>query len=610
MFLLGMIAVMQSLLLPGLIIFKWIDLKLGFLQKSIYVIVISLIAGYYEVFALTLLGLYRQPVVVTIFLLEAVAVIWLYRSAFNVSLGEALNSYWDNFINSIRSVVALLDLRDELPIGRFVYGVFSLGVISLAMVGMLWAFKVFTSNLGSVFNSWDAVLSWNRWALNWADGTIPTGARNYPQLMPMHWSLTYVFMANTGVQFFAKALTLPFAFLTLLMLFDLGLQTGRSGYFAAIVITYLLLKKLIGGYLVSGYIDGAMAFFAFVPIYALIKALYLENEKERNKILWLGFIFAGSAALVKQPGVYIFLVYPFLAYLGVVRNFPSENPKTLYRTLFYMVSVSALIALPWYVFKQIAFLVGLDRPEIFDLAAVAADAHRNIGLFAQMKEALSTFDWYLGLFPLVILGVIFLKPLFRWLVLLIVLPYALLWSWAASYDARNLSIMLPILGLTAGLSIDQLLQFGLKLLHPLASNRWKLFVFIPFFLILLFAMNYLMPASRLMKQQDVLQKQLFSPQKNALIYKLVADEPGVRILTNYPIRYLPGLENVQAAFDYTDYNVFLAWVADPSVQYILAPRSIAPIDKYLDQKIATGDYELVFENNEWRYYRMIRILKH
>ena len=610
MFLLGMIAVMQSLLMPGLIIFKWLDLKIGFLQKSIYVIVISLVAGYYEVLVLTLLGIYRQSVVVTIFLLELMAVILLYRSILNEPIGDVLTSHWERFVRSIRKIVALLDLHNELPSGRFVYGVFSVGVLSLALVGMLWAFKVFTSNIDSIFNSWDAVVSWNRWALNWADGIIPMSARNYPQLMPMHWSLTYVFMADTGVQFFAKALTLPFAFLTLFMLFDLGLQTGKTGYFASIVITYLLLKKMIGGYLVNGYVDGAMAFFAFVPIYVLIKALYVENEKERNKILWFGFIFAGSAALVKQPGVYIFLVYPFLAYLGVVRSFPSENPKALYRNLFYMISVSALIALPWYVFKQIAFQVGLDRPEIFDLAVVAADTHRNIGLLAQMREALSTFDWYVGLFPLVILGVVFLQPLYRWLVLLVVLPYTLLWSWAASYDARNLSIMLPILGLTAGLSIDQLLQLGLKLLHPLALNRWKLFVLIPLILIALFAMNYYLPASRLMKQQDVLQKQLFSPQKNALIYKLVVNEPEVRILTNYPIRYLPGLENVQAAFDYTDYNVFLAWVADPSIDYMLAPRSIRPIEEYLDQKIMAGDYELVFENNEWRYYRMIRILKH
>jgi len=610
MFLLGMIAVMQSLFVPGLIIFKWINVKIGFLQKLIYVIVFSLIAGYYEVFALTILGLYRQQVVVAIFLLELVGVILLYRADLNIPVGEILNSYWTRFVNSVRSLIALVDWRDDLVVGRFVYAVFSVGVISLALIGMWWAFKVFTANIGSIFNSWDAVVSWNRWAISWADGMIPLAARNYPQLMPMHWSLTYVLMANTGIQFFAKALTLPFAFLTLLMLFDLGMQNGKMGFFAGIAITYLLLKKFIGGYLVNGYVDGAMAFFAFVPIYTLIKASYLENEKERNTMLWLGFIFAGSAALVKQPGVYIFLVYPFLAYLGMLRFIPAENAKTFYRRLFFMLVTSALIALPWYVFKQIAFLVGWDRPEIFALAGIAADAHRNIGLFAQIRDALSTFDLYLWLFPLVILGVVFLQPLYRWLILLIVLPYPLLWSWVASYDARNLSIVLPVLGLTAGLSIDQIFLFVLKLLRPLSFNRWKLFVFLPFLLIPFLALNYFLPSDHLMEQQIVLQKQVFSPQKNNLIYKLLAKEQtGVRILTNYPIQYLPGLENVQAAFDYSDYNVFLAWVADPSIKYLLAPRSIAPIETYLDQKIAAGDYELVFENSEWRYYRMIRIVQ-
>jgi len=610
MFLLGMIAVMQSLLVPGLIIFKWIDVKVSFLQKLTYVIVISLIAGYYEVLVLTALGLYRQQIVMAIFLLEFVVVIWLYRADFNTSAGEQLNSFWERFVNSIRKLVALMDLHDDPSIGRFAYGVFSFGVISLSLIGMWWAFKVLTSNVGSIFNSWDAVVSWNRWAISWAEGIIPMSARNYPQLMPIHWSLTYVFMENTYVQFFAKALTLPFAFLTLLMLFDLGLQTGRTGFFAGIVITYLLLKKFIGGYLVNGYVDGAMTFFAFVPVYTLIKASYLENEKERNAMLWLGFIFAGSAALVKQPGVYIFLVYPFLAYLGVLRYFPSENTRTLYRKLFFMFAASALIALPWYVFKQIAFLVGWDRPEIFDLAVIAADTHKNIGLFAQMRDALSTFDWYFWLFPLVILGVVFLQPLYRWLVLLVVLPYPLLWAWVASYDARNLSIVLPVLGLVAGLSMDQIFQYVLKLLRPLSFNRWKLFVFLPIFLILLVTLNYFLSSVRLLERQNVLQKQIFSPQKNDLIYKFLAEEPaGIRILTNYPIRYLPGLENVQVAFDYSDYNVFLAWVSDPSIKYLLVPRSIDPIEDYLDQKIAAGDYELIFENSEWRYYRMIRILE-
>jgi hypothetical protein len=610
MFLLGMIAVMQSLFVPGLIIFKWIDVKVSFLQKSIYIVVISLVVGYYEVLVLTLLGLYRQQVVVAIFLLELVAVIWRYRADFNISAGEMLNAYWERFVNLVRRLVALMDVRDDLPIGRFAYAVFSFGVIALSLVGLWWAFKVFTSNIGSIFNSWDAVVSWNRWAINWADGIIPMSARNYPQLMPMHWSLTYVFMANTGVQFFAKVLTLPFAFLILLMLFDLGLQKGSVGFFAGIVITYLLLKKFIGGYLVNGYVDGAMAFFAFVPVYTLIKASYLENEKERNTMLWLGFIFAGSAALVKQPGVYIFLIYPFLAYLGVLKYFPSEDRKTLYRRLFFMFVASALIALPWYVFKQIAFLVGLDRPEIFDLAVIAADTHKNIGLFAQMRDALSTFDRYIWLFPLVILGVVFLQPLYRWLVLLVVLPYPLLWAWVASYDARNLSIVLPVLGLIAGLSMDQIFQCVLKLLRPLSFDRWKLFLFLPLFLILLLTLNYLLPSARLLEQQTVLQKQIFSPQKNNLIYKFLAEEPaGIRILTNYPMRYLPGLEDVQVAFDYSDYNVFLAWVSDPSIKYLLVPRSIDPIEDYLDQKIAAGEYELIFENSEWRYYRMIRILE-
>lgn len=56
--------------------------------------------------------------------------------------------------------------------------------------------------VGGVFTNWDAVVSWNQWAISWALNEFPHGTYNYPQLLPISESISYVLMDSTGIQFF------------------------------------------------------------------------------------------------------------------------------------------------------------------------------------------------------------------------------------------------------------------------------------------------------------------------------------------------------------------------------------------------------------------------
>jgi len=116
----------------------------------------------------------------------------------------------------------------------------------LAVSLLFWFLRRLTNNFGSVFNTWDAVVSWNSWAQIWAQGKIPDVQLTYPQLLPLNLSLTYLLTGNYELSFFAKAVMPIFALLTVLTIAELALEQKQYGYLIAVSVTYLLYKKVLG----------------------------------------------------------------------------------------------------------------------------------------------------------------------------------------------------------------------------------------------------------------------------------------------------------------------------------------------------------------------------
>jgi hypothetical protein len=611
MFILGIMALSQSMVLPGALILKVINFRGSFIQRLGYIIGLSLIVTFLGILFLTLLGLYKQIVVIILFVVQVVGLLWMYRYSLGESITTLLPQIWNHFVHSLNDFFPPLNEDETSTLAAFVRSIFKLGFFILAISVLWWAFKLFFNYLGSIFTAWDAINSWNKWALTWANGHVPLYTQSYPQLIPAHWSLTYIFIGSSKVQFFAKALMLCFTFLILLLFMDLGIQTSKGGFLAGCVITYLLLKKFLLPQLTNGYVDIAVAFFASLTIYSLVKLLNTPDENQRPVLLVLSAVFAGGAAMVKQTGVYVFLVYFPLVYLGILRPLYNGRVQPLLRPVLHASTIATFLALPWYIFKFFIFRMGLDRPEVQNLMQVSTNQYDAVAPTTQFLAALGQFDKYIWLFPLILLGMFLLPSFYRWLTLLYILPFPLIWSFLASYDTRNLSICLPILGMVAGLVIEEVLLRFVSWVDNLQVVRLRVFL-IPIILLgaLLFVNTYF-PSAKLMEEQSRLQRQAFSPQKNDAIYEIVAKEgPGARILTNYPIDYLPGLEDVKVDFGYRDYNDFLYRLQDPAIEYLLLPRVIdSRISEYIDEKLTSGDYELIFENKEWLYYRMIHIVR-
>ena len=119
------------------------------------------------------------------------------------------------------------------------------------------------AELGQIFQQWDAVVSWNRWAVDWAAGRLPFATSIYPQLLPTNISLSYLFLQSSDVWIFAKSFQFLFCLLLLLATLDMARIEGRFGYVPAVAITYGLLVAILRfRMLSSGYADVPLAFFA------------------------------------------------------------------------------------------------------------------------------------------------------------------------------------------------------------------------------------------------------------------------------------------------------------------------------------------------------------
>jgi len=605
MFLLGILAFLQITIIPGVLILKASDFRGTVLQWMTYAFALSLVASYILVFSLTVIHLYNQVTLLIVLVGEMLGLAWLYKQEIQSPVFEILQDKIEKIKTEFNAFVGLdAEHKPSNSLNILLTAI----LIALAFTGVVWTVRLFINNFGSVFDAWDAVVSWNRWALTWASGQIPSDNRLYPQLIPINWSLTYVLIGNTTIQAFAKGIMPLFAVFILLSLFDLGMETKSIGFFIGGILAQLLIKKFLVSEITNGYVDVAVAFFGFLAIHALIMAGKTMNTSRSDQYLLLGVVFAAGATVTKQPGIYIFALYPILSYINVLRHNNSGLKKNLKKYLAPFLFVS-LIPISWYVFKQFHSIRNIETFNIPDYFDITANAYGNISISEQIVTAISQFDKYLILFVIIVAGFLLLKPFYRALTILIVLPYPIIWAWVAGYDTRNLAVFIPILALTAGVAIQELYKFSIKLLRRTTFFGLKLYSLLITLFITILVGILTIPSGRLVEQQVQLQKQIFSPSKNEKIYSIIEENPDTKILTNYPIRFLPGLENNQIHSGFKDINLFITWTENPEVGYIFIPnKAIDEIKNYIDEKVDNGDYELVFVDKEWINYKMIRII--
>ena len=331
------------------------------------------------------------------------------------------------------------------------------------------------SRLGGIFTEWDAVVSWNRWAVDWAGNHLPRLTYEYPQLLPTNWSLSYVFLQDTRIWFFAKAPMPLFCLVLVLAIFDLYRVTRNAGYLLGVNITYGLLTAVLDvNFLGNGYADLPVAAPAFLAAYAWLLARHAPDGLTAWKYLLLGAVMAAGAALTKQAGLVIAVVYPVLCYLILPRGTADVPATDAVGTRFLRVAAAAVLIValvaPWYTYKHFDIRSGHDWSAVGSLVAYAGPT--PVERLAHAGQLLTHRLPGLALVSLAVAVALALSDASqRWLVLLVAVPFPIAWALGFSYDLRNLTLAVPFWGVAAGVGIESICRRAGARTRCMAARR-------------------------------------------------------------------------------------------------------------------------------------------
>lgn len=599
-FVLGLLAFVQITFLPGYLLLETTGFSIeGKLRKMVYGFGLSLLLNYLGVFLLTAAGLYKPLTLYFILAAEGGLAVYLLLSRPPGKRYVTLDTgRWAARVKNFLASRPLL------------YNLLLLGALAVVMVHVFYFFYF----LGTVFEHWDPVTGWNRFAVDWAAGRFPTDTWRYPQMLPANWSVTYVAMQSTGVQFFAKSLQPLFSLAILLLFLDLGLRTKRAAYLLGAVIYGGLLIYLFGpSYIASGYVDTAVSFFAFLSFHAL-------HRTDGRRGIWFAVIFASAAAVTKQAGMFILAVVLVWVLIRLFRAKEEQRGEEQKRKkpvviALLMLFTAILITVPWYLLKEVQIKKGLDQSEIqmVQQANVSTDYVKRFGnaleKVATHRHPKFKYFIYAGIL-LLLLGLF--HPHSRAAALFIAIPFALIWAFLFSYDFRNLSLAIPFIAFSSG--------FGAALLKRPASKLTKIPAFnapVPLlllgFLAVLLLLNFtVFTNDTLIRNQDRKKMSIGDKELNGLLYDY-HKTTGItgKIATNYQyLKHLPGLTQfyrykpgrVNTAFlDYLD------TAEGNNIHYLLVPyvlKSEKKTFQRIREKLRSGQYKMIFKCKGYRFIKV------
>ncbi len=615
MFFLGILGILQVLFLPGAILLRIIQFKSRPVAVFMAVITSSLVINYCLVFLLTAIHLYPRPILIAIVLIEIGVLTYQYRFELQKPIEFWLQKTRDSIFHTFSNLRAVYLPINEPSVFHFLIKFAFIGVcLVLAYISLNWIVKLLLWNVGSVFNSYDSFAQWNRWALHWAANTLPNNTWRYPQLLPTNWSILFLMVGDTSIKFFAQSITPLFTLFILTMIVDLGFAKRNPGYFLGAVITYLTLKKFLGYFLIAALADMPSAFMAFSSIYLLL--IFLSDTRTLKKKMNYGLLITISAAgcaVTKQVGFVFMLLFSILFILFFIKPYYLHDKKMARNAVLIFLSIAIFIIVPWYLYKQIQIWQGLEKSEVQMIVGATEYAFRSVSLNNQLLAITQSLGKYFYLLIFILLMSFFVEPIVRGMIWLVVLPLFVSWSLFVSYDFRNLALALPIFGICSGVSIQTLFVHIYQVLKRVLFSRISLGVVLTLFAVVIFLLGMLVFTDGFIKtRQNEKEMASFSPFINTNILPVVKNDSGdFSIITDYPLETIQELAGKKNSFLFTslsDYQLTINYNTAKNLYMLVPKHADKNIMADIIEKINSGKYELLFEDDSWIPYMFIKIL--
>jgi hypothetical protein len=264
-----------------------------------------------------------------------------------------------------------------------------------------------------------------------------------------------------------------------------------------------------------------------------------------------------------------------------------------------------MFVFPFYAYKALSFASNSDVsvvPQIMD------QLYGKGGPGNPLKHILETFIFLgkktYGIFPLFFFLIPFsLKDKkYRHLAYLILLPYFFIWLFFAGYDARNLSLILPILSIGACIGIEAIVAAqGTRIARIL--NRTNVFAVGAGFIALL-CLTSGITSKKILEGKRLAERELYDKEASLRISEYFESASGgEKIYTNFPVlQWMPATKDrlyrpYGEDFFGDDFKGYGKETEKPSrFSYILAaPYTDQKIKDDIQAKIEAKQYTLIFQ---------------
>lgn len=346
-----------------------------------------------------------------------------------------------------------------------------------ALLVFLQTLYLLAASFGSILVGYDPVAQWNLWALDWAANRLPNRIYHYPQLIPMLWSLPYVLMGDSGIEFFSSSFKFVFWLLTFETLAFVAVRCRDAVLLLSLPIAFVLIRWGIGGTSVQDSIDVPVAFLSLLAVTTILLPVPAD---QRNRAILLALLLASGAAMTKQVGLYMIGAVPLLCLCWTLEEKRQLAP--VFReglSLTWKTALALALCAPVYIY---AFVTIRNGSNISEFGYLFEGVYENRSRLARAVDALAIAYAWLGfaktavvaaaLAVFVVLNIAALRDArYRWVLLAVNIPFSCLWALYFSYDRRNLALALPLWALTSSVGAKVLLQrYGKLPVWPLPDR--------------------------------------------------------------------------------------------------------------------------------------------
>lgn len=479
---------------------------------------LSIIINYQVIFLLSMIGFLSRVSLFSLIFCEIFAFVWLYRKS----------PWWNKSLSSIWT---------ELGFSQELYHKGNIRKLTLIFILIVMGI-IILKNTGLVFQNSDAVYSWNRWAVQWYESKNPvTNGGLSPQLIPANWSIVYFLTNSPDLQFFARFIMPFFLLFMSLALYDLAKVQKYNSMLLSSITTLAFILYLPTMHVVDGFMELPVAFFSLASVYMLLKVIAEESNWDLKRLI-LAFIFAAGAALTKQEGVF-FAFFFSIALFDYLRK--RYDYKYIFKIYLILGIIFFLLVLPWYTLA----LINLSRDLFsFQDSRLNIKAIQGVPLYSIPFFALQRIANRIGLSLLVLIAglniySIYKDRTFRKISFWFILLYLVVWIFLAGKVPRNLNIIIPFVGMGAGIGIYYL--FSLTKYIPMKAKYWFLTIAT---LYIILSINNKFNFDTLQRMSFNQRNELGDPLMNNYIQKYFKDpnNSNCKVLTNYKyLIHIPSL---------------------------------------------------------------------